>query len=114
MNVRIILIGREHKHGMYFPTIRYESESASQSVLERQEHVHVDIIIVDPHRKGLDLEVSRALLWKTVEDEVAICNNDSRCSGIIIITVVHHKSYLENEMEQKGIYCFLIVMLWKL
>jgi hypothetical protein len=41
-------------------------------VLERQEHVHVDIIIVDPPRKGLDLDVSRALLWKTMEDEVAI------------------------------------------
>jgi hypothetical protein len=50
----------------------YESGSASQLVLERQEHGHVDIIIGDPHRKGLDLEVSRTLLGKSVEDEVAI------------------------------------------
>jgi hypothetical protein len=57
--------GEQIRHVL--PTIRYESASASQMVLERQEHVHVDIIIVDPPRKGLDLDVSREFLWKTEE-----------------------------------------------
>ena len=44
------------------PSIRYESSSASVMVLDRMEHMNdVDIIIVDPPRKGMDTDVCHAL-----------------------------------------------------
>ena len=44
------------------PSMRYESASASVMVLERMEHLNdIDIIIVDPPRKGMDTDVCRAL-----------------------------------------------------
>ena len=44
------------------PSIRYESASASVMVLDRMEHLNdVDIIIVDPPRKGMDADVCHAL-----------------------------------------------------
>jgi tRNA/tmRNA/rRNA uracil-C5-methylase (TrmA/RlmC/RlmD family) len=44
------------------PSIRYESASASVMVLDRNEHMNdIDIIIVDPPRKGMDTDVCYAL-----------------------------------------------------
>ena len=59
-SVKAIMASRKSKTG---PSIRYESASAAAMVLDRMEHINnaIDIIIVDPPRKGMGADVCHAL-----------------------------------------------------
>jgi hypothetical protein len=73
-------------------------------VLERQEHGHVDIIIVDPLRKGLDLEVSLTLLGKTVEDKVAKVTTNATAVASSLSSSPSSTPQIRNAKQQILIY----------